>query len=130
MRTLAFCNSLRCRYADQGVMGMRRISKAAKCENTDDAWKTLVLVTDLIRHVETKTGFTLAAAAATGGMLFNLARNLSHHSIYWVVPAAFCGVAIAATGFFLRSGPVAAVEHARRSHQRIVLSPCRAALSG
>ena len=65
---------------------------------TDDAWKTLSLVNDWIKHGETKAAATLAAAGVSGTVLFNILKSETHHSVLTVVFTAACGTFIAITG--------------------------------
>ena len=60
----------------------------------DQAWKALNLVNDWIRHAETKTGATLAAAGVTGGVFYNLVKDQHHPSCRLSVVAVLCCVAI------------------------------------
>jgi hypothetical protein len=59
----------------------------------DQAWKALGLVNDWIRHAETKTGATLAAAGVGGGVLYNLVKDQQHPSGWLTVAALLCGLA-------------------------------------
>jgi hypothetical protein len=55
-----------------------------RAPNPDQAWKTLDLVNDWIKHADAKIAVTLAATAASGVMLFNLAKGASRHG-HWFV---------------------------------------------
>lgn len=66
--------------------------------SVDHAWRALGASMDLVRHVEGKTGLTLAAAAATAGVLFNLMKSQNSVSPYLVASALACGIAIISTG--------------------------------
>ncbi len=59
----------------------------------DQAWKALGLMNDWIRHAETKTGATLAAAGVGGGVLYNLVKDQQHPSSWLTVAALLCGLA-------------------------------------
>ncbi|HEY1920518.1 MAG TPA: Pycsar system effector family protein [Streptosporangiaceae bacterium] len=60
----------------------------------DQAWKALGLVNDWIRHAETKTTATLAAAGVSGGVLYNLVQHQTNPSPGLCVVAVLCGLAI------------------------------------
>ncbi|MEU6072731.1 Pycsar system effector family protein [Micromonospora sp. NPDC047074] len=67
---------------------------------TDDAWKALAMVTDLIKHVETKTSVTLAATGVTAGILFNLVKEGDVRTPLVLAPAIVCAVGAIASGVF------------------------------
>lgn len=67
---------------------------AAPHPDPDQAWKALGLVNDWIRHAEAKTAAALAAAGVTGGVLYNLVRDLKQPSIWLLTIASLCGVTI------------------------------------
>jgi cytochrome bd-type quinol oxidase subunit 2 len=73
-------------------------SGPASAQAIDYAWKTLTHTTDLIKHVEAKNGVTLAAAAATAGILFNLMRTAPTVSPLLATVASACGLATLLTG--------------------------------
>jgi len=66
--------------------------------NPDHAWKALGLVVDWIKHAETKAGVTLAATGVTGGVLFNLIKDVKHPSWCLLGSMILCGVSVAAAG--------------------------------
>lgn len=79
----------------------------------EDAWKALSLMVDLIKHAETKAGLTLAAAGATGGVVYTLIRSMPEMSatlgtvagtsaVLVLSAAAFAGLALVPRR---RSGP-------------------------
>jgi hypothetical protein len=76
------------------VAGKKRDEPATPVPNPDQAWKALTLVNDWIRHAETKTVATLAAAGVTGGVLYNLVQHQTYPSVGLSVIAVICGVAI------------------------------------
>ena len=63
----------------------------------DQAWKALGLVNDWIRHAEAKTAATLAAAGVTGGVLYNLVRDLKQPSIWLSIVASLSGLTVVVT---------------------------------
>ncbi|RAO08400.1 Pycsar system effector family protein [Micromonospora noduli] len=65
----------------------------------EDAWKTLALVTDLIKHVETKTSVTLAATGVTAGILFNLLKEEVRSPLI-LAPSILCALGTVASGIF------------------------------
>ncbi|MFI1536749.1 Pycsar system effector family protein [Streptomyces anandii] len=66
--------------------------------NPDHAWKALSLVIDWIKHAETKAGATLAAAGVTGGVLYNLVKDVRSPSSGLIISAILCAFAVLATG--------------------------------
>ncbi|MFG1607804.1 Pycsar system effector family protein [Actinoplanes sp. NPDC049265] len=56
---------------------------------TDDAWRTLVLQIDLVKHAETKAAATLASSGVLGGLLFTLvSQNRSGGALFVTVASA------------------------------------------
>ncbi|MBQ1096641.1 hypothetical protein KBY55_11190 [Streptomyces sp. b94] len=66
--------------------------------NPDHAWKALGLVVDWIKHAETKAGATLAATGVTGGVLYNLVKDVGTPSTWLIASASLCGLAVLAAG--------------------------------
>ncbi|MFJ7909721.1 Pycsar system effector family protein [Kitasatospora sp. NPDC096204] len=66
--------------------------------NPDHAWKALGLVIDWIKHAETKAGATLAATGVTGGLLFNLIKDVAEPSAWLITSAALCGLTVLMAG--------------------------------
>ncbi|MFD8267338.1 Pycsar system effector family protein [Streptomyces althioticus] len=66
--------------------------------NADHAWKALGLVVDWIKHAETKAGVTLAATGVTGGVLYNLLKDVSTPSAWLILSAAICGLGVITAG--------------------------------
>ncbi|MEV6190674.1 Pycsar system effector family protein, partial [Streptomyces albidoflavus] len=66
--------------------------------NPDHAWKALSLVIDWIKHAETKAGATLAAAGVTGGVLYNLVKDVQGPSSWLIISAILCALAVLTTG--------------------------------
>lgn len=66
--------------------------------NPDQAWKALSLVNDWIKHAEAKTGIALAAAGASGVLLYNLVKDQSHPGRVLSAVAVLAGLAILSTG--------------------------------
>lgn len=64
----------------------------------DQAWKSLGLVNDWIKHADAKVGATLAASGVTAVMLYNLVKG-EHHPGFWLsLFAIFCGVSVVLAG--------------------------------
>ncbi|GAB7041953.1 MULTISPECIES: Pycsar system effector family protein [Catenuloplanes] len=68
--------------------------------STDDAWKALALVNDWIKHSETKAAVSLAAAGVAGGIIFNVLKAESKHSVVTVVLASLCAACVMLAGVF------------------------------
>ncbi|MCD9193372.1 MULTISPECIES: Pycsar system effector family protein [Streptomyces] len=66
--------------------------------NPDHAWKALALVIDWIKHAETKAGATLAATGVTGGVLYNLTKDVETPSTWLIASAAVCALAVLGAG--------------------------------
>ncbi|WNI23590.1 Pycsar system effector family protein [Streptomyces sp. ITFR-16] len=66
--------------------------------NADHAWKALGLVIDWIKHAETKAAAALAAAGLTGGVLFNIVKDVSSPSSWLIFSSMFCGLAVVGAG--------------------------------
>ena len=60
----------------------------------EDAWKTLGVVIEWIKHAETKAGATLAAAGVLGGLIYTLAQARTDHGAIFIVAAAVCGICV------------------------------------
>ncbi|MFG3359848.1 Pycsar system effector family protein [Streptomyces griseofuscus] len=56
------------------------------------------MVIDWIKHAETKAGATLAAAGVTGGVLYNLVKDVHRPSSPLIISALVCALAVLATG--------------------------------
>jgi hypothetical protein len=74
------------------------LSTALVPAQPEQAWKALSLVNDWVKHAETKLGVTLAAAAATGTVLFNLVKDHSHTSAAFDVTAVVCCASLLVAG--------------------------------
>ncbi|MCU0277319.1 MAG: DUF5706 domain-containing protein [Candidatus Nanopelagicales bacterium] len=66
--------------------------------DTDQAWKSLSLVNDWVKHAEAKLGVTLAATGVSGGLLFNLVKDRGDTTWAFNVAAAVCCVAVFVAG--------------------------------
>ncbi|MFE9055448.1 Pycsar system effector family protein [Streptomyces mutabilis] len=66
--------------------------------NADHAWKALGLVVDWIKHAETKAGVTLAATGVTGGVLYNLLREVSTPSAWLILCSVVCALGLVVAG--------------------------------
>jgi hypothetical protein len=71
---------------------------ATPAANPDQAWKALGLVVDWIKHAETKSAATLAAAGAVGTLLYYLIKNQNANNLYLNVLATTCAVLVVAAG--------------------------------
>ncbi|MFE9562126.1 Pycsar system effector family protein [Streptomyces sp. NPDC006487] len=67
--------------------------------NPDHAWKGLSLVIDWIKHAEAKAGATLAASGVTGGVLYNLIKDVQTPSTWLIVSSILCGLTVLSAGF-------------------------------
>lgn len=63
----------------------------------DQAWKALSNVNDWIKHADSKTGITVAAAGASGVMLYNLVKNQSDPGLWLSIFSVLTGIAATAT---------------------------------
>jgi len=64
------------------------------------AWKALALVTDWVKHAESKAGATLAAAGIIGGVLYSLVKGQHHSSNAVLYAATTCGLLTLIAAFF------------------------------
>ncbi|MEV0168101.1 Pycsar system effector family protein [Nonomuraea fuscirosea] len=79
----------------------------------EDGWKALALIVDLIKHAETKAGLALAAAGATGGVVYTLIRTTPEISVVLGLSAGVSTVLVLTAATFAglalvprrRSGP-------------------------
>jgi len=63
----------------------------------DQAWKTLSLVNDWVKHAEAKIAATLAAAGVAAGVLFNLVKDQQERSLSLNITAAASGFLLVTT---------------------------------
>lgn len=61
-------------------------------QNADAAWKALGVVTDWVKHAESKSAATLAASGVSVTFLYNLTRDLANPSSLIKVAIAVCAV--------------------------------------
>ncbi|THA71809.1 hypothetical protein E6P78_04235 [Streptomyces sp. A0958] len=66
--------------------------------NADHAWKALGLVIDWIKHAETKAAATLTVAGVTGGVLYNLVKDVSSPSPWLIASSMLCALSVVAAG--------------------------------
>jgi hypothetical protein len=66
----------------------------------EQAWKALALVTDWVRHAESKAAATLAAAGVVGGVLYSLVKDQHHASSALLAAAVICGFFVLAAALF------------------------------
>ncbi len=66
--------------------------------NPDHAWKTLSLVNEWVKHGETKSAATLAAAGVGAGVLYNLVKNQSDPSVWLSITAGLSGLLLVLSG--------------------------------
>jgi hypothetical protein len=76
----------------------RELSIAPIPPQPEQAWKALSLVNDWVKHAETKLGVVMAAAAASGAVLFNLVKGHAHSSVAFDVTALVCSASLLAAG--------------------------------
>jgi hypothetical protein len=62
--------------------------------STDDAWRTLSLVVDWIKHAESKATASLASAGLLAGLLYTLVSRVDKPAVSFSVVAAACAAAI------------------------------------
>lgn len=106
------------------MMWPRQRGDNARKETTDlpveldleQAWKTLSLVTDWLRHAEAKLGIILAFTGVSAGVLFNLVQNQEDGSCLFNIAAVVCGVAVVTAGACAMLGllPVVRLGRQRR----------------
>jgi len=70
----------------------------AKPPNPDHAWKALSNINDWIKHAESKTGIVLAAAGASGVLLYNLVKDQTDPGFWLSTAALLAGVFLVLTG--------------------------------
>ncbi|WP_150258160.1 Pycsar system effector family protein [Streptomyces venezuelae] len=70
----------------------------AQPPNADHAWKALGLVIDWIKHAEAKAAATLAATGVTGGVLYNLVKDVSSPSTWLILSSMLCALAVVGAG--------------------------------
>lgn len=92
-----------------------RVSAPSEAPDLEQAWKTLSLVTDWLRHAEAKLGVILAFTGVSGGVLFNLVQHQEDGSCLFSIVAIVCGVALVVAGFFAMLGllPVIRLDRTR-----------------
>ncbi|MEU1715349.1 Pycsar system effector family protein [Nocardiopsis dassonvillei] len=74
--------------------------EVAPTADPEQAWKTLALVNEWLRHAETKLGFVLAATGVSGGVLFNLVKDQQNTSLVFNIFATICCLSAVAAGTF------------------------------
>ncbi|MFE9310360.1 Pycsar system effector family protein [Streptomyces sp. NPDC007920] len=74
------------------------VPKPVQPPNADHAWKALGLVIDWIKHAETKAGATLGATGVTGGVLYNLVKDVATPSTWLILSSMLCALAVAGAG--------------------------------
>jgi hypothetical protein len=62
----------------------------------EDAWRTLALMVDWIKHAESKATATLASAGLAGGLLYTLVSPAGRRGVALTVVASACAIAITA----------------------------------
>jgi hypothetical protein len=65
----------------------------------DQAWNTLRLVVEWIRHAEAKAGAALAASGLLGGLLYQLVISRRNPGAVFFVFVLLCATAVVAAGF-------------------------------
>jgi hypothetical protein len=71
---------------------MPTLQSAANHPSPDNAWKTLELIIDWIKHAETKAVATLGVSGVIGGVLYTLVKNEHNASAWFGVSASICAV--------------------------------------
>ncbi len=66
----------------------------------EQAWKALTLVTDWVKHAESKAAATLAAAGVIGGVLYGLVKDQRHPSGALDAASVICGLLSLAAALF------------------------------
>jgi hypothetical protein len=87
-----------------------RVDQAAPA--TDDAWRTLTLQIDMVRHAETKAVAALASSGVLGGLLYTLVSQAKHPG------AGFAVIATAAAAAIVTAGSAAGVALRPRLYRR------------
>jgi hypothetical protein len=74
----------------------------------EDAWRTLSLVLDLIKHAETKAGLTLSGSGVLGGVLLSIMAHQRRPSVALSIAGTLCAVlvTVAAAGAGMALRPV------------------------
>ncbi|QZH69467.1 Pycsar system effector family protein [Mycolicibacterium farcinogenes] len=72
-----------------------------------EAWKAVSLVNDWVKHAETKSAATLAAAGVMGGVLYNLVKEQTEFDCLLRLAAPLCGllIVLAAAGAIVALWP-------------------------
>jgi len=96
---------------------MGRVSRPAQADPpsgppTDDAWRTLTLQIDMVRHAETKAVAALASSGVLGGLLYTLVSQAK------LVGAGFVVIATAAAVAIVTAGTAAGVALRPRLYRR------------
>lgn len=65
-----------------------------------EVWRILSLVNDWIKHAEAKAAGTLAAAATSAGILYNLVKDVTNTSRLLDIVAILCAACISGGGIF------------------------------
>ncbi|MFM9700230.1 Pycsar system effector family protein [Streptomyces europaeiscabiei] len=77
-----------------------------QASGVDNAWRTLQIVTDWIKHAEAKAAVMLTAAGVIGGILYSLVSTAPPHNLPFDLTASLCALLTAgsamATGMALR----------------------------
>lgn len=81
-------------------------AQRAQPAGVDDAWRTLLLVIDWVKHAETKAGLTLSASGVLGGVLYTFVTRQQQAEPAFSIAAILCTVfvvgAAASAGMVLR----------------------------
>lgn len=89
----------------------------------EQAWKTLGLVDDWLKHAEAKLAAALATTGVGGGVLFNLVTKQGQPSVAVNVAAAVCGITLFGAGVFAIVGLFPVVQLGRRQQGRDQVNP-------
>src|SRR3954451_11200043 len=61
---------------------------------SDDAWRTLTLVVEWVKHAETKAAATLASTGVVAGLLYNLVSQARKPGVAFAVVASATAAAV------------------------------------
>lgn len=90
----------------------------------EQAWKTLALVTDWLRHAEAKLGIILGFTGVSAGVLFNLVKEQANGSCIFSSAAAVCCVAVVVAATFAMLGLLPVIHLAgKRREEETVINP-------
>jgi hypothetical protein len=89
----------------------------------EQAWKTLGLINDWLKHAEAKLAAALATTGVGGGVLFNLVTKQGQPSVAVNVAAAVCGITLFGAGVLAIIGLFPVVQLGRRQQGHDLVNP-------